>query len=83
MINMDKLFDWGPDTRTEKQKQIDIEYGELLEQYEDRFKEQLNTEVIQISNEQLIKDFKRCLEEGITLDKIYPGLNDYDEEDDL
>lgn len=80
---MDKLFDWGPDTRTEKQKQIDIEYGELLEQYEDRFKEQLNTEVIQISNEQLIKDFKRCLEEGITLDKIYPGLYDYDEEDDL
>lgn len=71
------------DTRTEKQKKIDEEYSKLLNEYEKRFNDQLNTEVIQISDEQLIKDFKRCLKEGITLDKIYPGLNDYDEEDDL
>lgn len=77
------MFNWGPDTRTKRQKKIDGEYDKLLNEYEKRFNDKLNTEVIQISNEQLIKDFKRCLEEGITLDKIYSDLNDYDEEDDL
>lgn len=71
------------DIRTKEEKARDEELEELLYQYKNKFSEQLNTENLQISDEQLIKDVKHCLKEGITLDVIYPGINDYDEDDDL
>ena len=41
---MDKLFNWGPDTRTEHQKKIDKELLDLMAQYEEVFKEDFDTE---------------------------------------
>lgn len=82
MINMDKLFNWGPDTRTEHQKKIDKELLDLMAQYEEVFKEDFDTESTNFDDEQLIKDLKRCLKENITMDKIYPWLNEYDEDCD-
>lgn len=74
-----KLFSWGKDTRTEEQKRVDEELNNLLDEYEKRFNKEISTEPLTISDEQLIIDIKRCLKEGITLDVIYPGINDYED----
>jgi hypothetical protein len=70
------------DTRTEEEKTKDGEYYKLLDDYEEKFDEQLCTECIQLSQEQLIKDLKKCLKNNITLDVIYPGINEFDDECD-
>lgn len=80
---MGGLFFLGDDTRTEEKKMRDLEICELLKRYETKFNEQISTECLQMSDEELIVDLRRCLKENIRLEVIHPGINDYDEDDDL
>jgi uncharacterized protein YfkK (UPF0435 family) len=49
------------------------------EEYEIKFKEQIITEIIQIINEDLIRDLKYYLKNNTNLDSIYQGINKYEE----
>lgn len=77
------IFGVSPRIKLEKEKNIDREFDLLLKKYEEKFNDQINTESLQISIEQLTKDLKYCLENNIKIDFIYPGINDYNEEEDL
>ena len=77
------IFGVSPKIKSEKEKDIYIEFDSLLKQYENKFNDEINTESLQISIEQLIKDLRYCLENNITLDYIYPGINEYEEDEDL
>lgn len=68
--------------RTPEQKEKDNELYYLIEQYEKKLNDQLSTETISLSNEEFILALQKCLDEGITINDIYPGINDYEEDCD-
>lgn len=63
------------DTRTETEKIMDERYSKLLNEYEKKFNEELNTETIPFSREEFIEILDNCLKENESINKFYPGIN--------
>lgn len=59
-----------------------IRIGNLIDKYESELGDELNTECLYISDDELEEALNRCLKEKIKINDIYPGINDIDDDCD-
>lgn len=77
-----ELYGWSPDTKTEKEKELDNRYYAKLDEYSEHFNgDDFTTEMLPMTKEEIIENIDKCIKynrkwEGF----IVPEL-DYDDVD--